>query len=243
MKETSTPEEQVIFIVNARGNKPYSNTYNRGCLNHTNFAWSSPTNPRPLVSKVRQETINLIRLHPTKASVPKLELPTTIPSTRRSRVPTTTTTTDKFAKLEDLLTIFMSTSSQKFEKIEQFMDVTTLKFTSVEAGLRSHQASLWNLEVQIDNLVRILTERPRGALPSQTVANTKDQNVGLNAIQLRSGKVTPEAMRRKTLHPRVEKEKPQEKREEWRGRHRQRDLQWLSTRHPYLFPRGCTTKN
>ncbi|CAL1372289.1 unnamed protein product [Linum trigynum] len=44
---------------------------------------------------------------------------------------------DKFSKLEDLVTTFVNTSSQKFEKIEQSMDVATSKFTSIEAGLRS----------------------------------------------------------------------------------------------------------
>ncbi|CAL1371127.1 unnamed protein product [Linum trigynum] len=78
------------------------------------------------------------------------------------------------------------------------MDVATSKFTSVEAGLRSHQASLHNLEVQIGNLVGILTERPKGALPSQTVANPK-HHVGENAIQLRSGKVTPEVVAKEVI--------------------------------------------
>ncbi|CAL1381258.1 unnamed protein product [Linum trigynum] len=47
IKEASIPEEQVNFVANARGNNPYSNTYNPGWRNHPNFAWSSSTNPRP----------------------------------------------------------------------------------------------------------------------------------------------------------------------------------------------------
>ncbi|CAL1360278.1 unnamed protein product [Linum trigynum] len=47
MKEATTPEEQVNFLANARANNQYSNTYNPGWRNHLNFAWSSPTNPRP----------------------------------------------------------------------------------------------------------------------------------------------------------------------------------------------------
>ncbi|CAL1394231.1 unnamed protein product [Linum trigynum] len=47
MKEATTLEEQVNFVENARVNNPYSNTYNPGWRNHPNFAWSSPTNPRP----------------------------------------------------------------------------------------------------------------------------------------------------------------------------------------------------
>ncbi|CAL1379108.1 unnamed protein product [Linum trigynum] len=106
---------------------------------------------------------------------------------------------DKFAKLEDLVTTFVSTSSHKIEKIEQFMDVATSKFTPVEVGLQSHQASLQNLEVQISNLTRILTERPRGVQPSQTIPNPKDQNNGVNVIQLRSWKVTPEVVAKEVI--------------------------------------------
>ncbi|CAL1378790.1 unnamed protein product [Linum trigynum] len=47
MKETSTLDDQGSFIAIARGNNPYSNAYNPGLSNHPNFAWSSPTNPRP----------------------------------------------------------------------------------------------------------------------------------------------------------------------------------------------------
>ncbi|CAL1387675.1 unnamed protein product [Linum trigynum] len=106
---------------------------------------------------------------------------------------------DKFAKLEGLVTTFVSMSTQKFENIEQFMDVAKTKFTLVEAGLRSHQASLQNLEVQVGNLVGILTERPMGLLPSQTIVNPKDQNAGCNAILLRNGKVTPEVVPKEVM--------------------------------------------
>ncbi|CAL1401879.1 unnamed protein product [Linum trigynum] len=71
------------------------------------------------------------------------------------------------------------------------MNVATTKFTLVEAGLRSHQASLQSLEVQIGNLAGILTERPKGALPSQTVVNPMDQ-AGVSALQVRSVKVVLE---------------------------------------------------
>ncbi|CAL1394716.1 unnamed protein product [Linum trigynum] len=82
------------------------------------------------------------------------------------------------------------------------MDVATTKFTSVEAGLQSHQAGLQNLEVQISNLVGILTERPKGALPSQTVANPRYQ-AGCNAIYFRSGKVTPGVVAKEVVEKEV----------------------------------------
>ncbi|CAL1382075.1 unnamed protein product [Linum trigynum] len=70
------------------------------------------------------------------------------------------------------------------------MDVATTKFTSVEPGLQSHQTSLQSLEVQIGNLAGILTERPKGPLPSQSMANPNQ--AGVNALQVRSVKVVPE---------------------------------------------------
>ncbi|CAL1381846.1 unnamed protein product [Linum trigynum] len=194
MKETSTPEEQVSFIANARGNNPYNNTYNPRWRNHPNFAWPSPTNPRPpgfhgpmgnyqprpTFIQQRRQFQNSNFQQPYQAQGGQ-------GFQQQQQV-------DKFSKLEDLVTTFVSTRSQKFGKIEKFMDVTTSKFTSIESGLRSHHASLHNLEVQIGNLVGILTERPKGALrPSQTVANRKD-HARVNSIQLRSGKVTPEVV-------------------------------------------------
>ncbi|CAL1361500.1 unnamed protein product [Linum trigynum] len=47
--EANTLEEQVNFIVNARGNNnksPYSNTTNPGWHNHANFSWASPATLR-----------------------------------------------------------------------------------------------------------------------------------------------------------------------------------------------------
>ncbi|CAL1382270.1 unnamed protein product [Linum trigynum] len=194
MKETSNPEEQVSFIANARGKNPYRNTYNPWWRNHPNCAWSSPTNPRPpgfqgptgnyqprptfIQQRPQFPNSNFLKLYQAQGGQGFQQ--------EQQQV-------NKFSKLEDLVTSFVSTRSQKFEKIEQFMDVVTSKFTSVAAGLRSHQASLQNLEVQISNLVGILTKIPKGALPSQTITNPKDHAV-VNAIHLRSGKVTPEVV-------------------------------------------------
>ncbi|CAL1389181.1 unnamed protein product [Linum trigynum] len=52
--------------------------------------------------------------------------------------------------------------------------------------------------MQIANLAGILTERPKGALPSQTIANPKDQ-VGCNVIYLRSGKVTTRVVAKEVI--------------------------------------------
>ncbi|CAL1355580.1 unnamed protein product [Linum trigynum] len=191
MKEATTPEEQINYVANARVNNPYSNTYYRGWRNHPNFDWASPVNPRP--SSFQGPTGNFQPRPTFIQQRPQLQgsnfqqpyQPQGALGFQQQHQP------DKLSKLEELMNTFVSTISQKFEKIEQFMDVATTKFTSVEAGLRSHQASLQSLEVQIGNLAGVLTKRPKGALPSQTMVNPKDQ-VGVNALQVRSVKVVPE---------------------------------------------------
>ncbi|CAL1400002.1 unnamed protein product [Linum trigynum] len=200
MKEASTPEEQVSYIANARGNhNPYSNTYNPGWQNHPNFTWSSPSNSRPPGFQGPTENYQprppfiLQRPQFQASNFQQQPFQTQCGQGFQQQHP------DKFAKLEDLVTTFVSTSSQKFEKIEQFMDRATNFFPSVEVGLRSHQASLQNLEIQIGILSGILTKRPRGALPFQTIANPKDQNVGLNVILLRSWKVTLDVVSKEVI--------------------------------------------
>ncbi|CAL1379192.1 unnamed protein product [Linum trigynum] len=47
MRESTTPQEQLDFIANARRLDPYSNTYNEGWRQHPNFAWSSNTTKPP----------------------------------------------------------------------------------------------------------------------------------------------------------------------------------------------------
>ncbi|CAL1407102.1 unnamed protein product [Linum trigynum] len=50
MRESTTPQEQVNFINNARRNDPYSNTYNEGWRQHPNFSWAGAS-PRPPASQ------------------------------------------------------------------------------------------------------------------------------------------------------------------------------------------------
>ncbi|CAL1388556.1 unnamed protein product [Linum trigynum] len=115
------------------------------------------------------------------------------------------------------------------------MDVATTKFTSVEASLRSHQESLQSLEVQIGNLAGILTERPKGALPSQTVANPKD-HAGVNAIQVGSVKVnlevaTKEVIEKEDANPKDAEKKPS--RRKWKAAKKASPLSGYTPPLPY----------
>ena len=52
--------------------------------------------------------------------------------------------------------------------------------------LKNHDASIRNLETQMGQISKQLTERPKGTFPSDTIVNPREQ---CNAISLRSGKV------------------------------------------------------
>ncbi|CAL1354618.1 unnamed protein product [Linum trigynum] len=137
MKEETAPEEQVHFVANARVNNPYSNIYNPGWRNHPNFAWASPKNPRPSGFQGPmgnfQPRSTFIQQRPqvqgSSFHQPYQAQGTLEFQQQQQQQP------DKLSKLEDLVNNFVSTSAQKFEKIEQFIDVATTKFTSVEVGL------------------------------------------------------------------------------------------------------------
>ena len=60
------------------------------------------------------------------------------------------------------------------------------KFISTsETRFQNHEASIRNLETQMGQLVKIVSERPQGALPSNTEQNPREH---VKAITLQSGK-------------------------------------------------------
>ena len=78
---------------------------------------------------------------------------------------------EKKSNLEDLITKFIQTS----EQCQQATD----------AALRNHEASIHNLETQVGQIAKLLSERPQGSLPGNTEPNPKEQ---VKAVTLRSGK-------------------------------------------------------
>ncbi|KAG8482917.1 hypothetical protein CXB51_024488 [Gossypium anomalum] len=53
---------------------------------------------------------------------------------------------------------------------------------NTETALKNQQASIQGLETQIDQLSKLISERPQGSLPSNTEPNPREQ---LNAINVR----------------------------------------------------------
>ncbi|XP_027347997.1 uncharacterized protein LOC113859415 [Abrus precatorius] len=101
---------------------------------------------------------------------------------------------EKKSNLEELMTKSIQTSESRFQ--------------STETALRNQQASIHNLEIQLGQISRLLSERPQGSLPSNTETNPREQ---VNAVTLRSGRTLQEKGKQETEKDAVEeKDKCQE---------------------------------
>ena len=67
---------------------------------------------------------------------------------------------EKQSNLEDMIAKFIQTS-------RQFQQAT-------DAALRNHEASIHNLETQVGQITKLLSERPQGSLPGNTKPNPKE---------------------------------------------------------------------
>ncbi|KAL5542585.1 hypothetical protein UlMin_010295 [Ulmus minor] len=71
------------------------------------------------------------------------------------------------------------------EAFTQFMTRTNAFIDDTQANFRNQSASIRNLEHQVGEIYKLLTERAQGALPSNTEINPREE---AKAITLRSGK-------------------------------------------------------
>nr|GMD02842.1 uncharacterized protein LOC109154451 [Ipomoea batatas] len=85
---------------------------------------------------------------------------------------------------------------------------------------QEHHTSLRNLEVQVAQNSKALTERPQGSLPSTTVNNPRER---AQAVTLRSGKELPEPILKKSTSPKspIEEEIVEETLEEDKGQEKE----------------------
>ncbi|XP_048227256.1 uncharacterized protein LOC125369286 [Ricinus communis] len=67
----------------------------------------------------------------------------------------------------------------------KFVTSTDTRFQQIDSALRNQQASIQNLETQIGQISKMLSERPSGSLPNTTESNPREH---CKAITLRSGK-------------------------------------------------------
>ncbi|CAL1381548.1 unnamed protein product [Linum trigynum] len=94
---------------------------------------------------------------------------------------------EKKSSLKDMIGKFISTSDSKFQALDKYISVSEDRFQNLEAGQRHLQASVHNLETQVGQIAKLLSERNQGSLPSDTEIHPK-QKQHLKAISLRSGK-------------------------------------------------------
>ena len=75
-----------------------------------------------------------------------------------------------------------------------FVDKTEARFKQYDAQFKNQEASIRNTENQLGQISQQLADTPQGSLPSNTIANLRNEHV--NAITLRSGKelVEPEKL-------------------------------------------------
>ncbi|KAL0312799.1 UNVERIFIED_CONTAM: hypothetical protein Sradi_5679200 [Sesamum radiatum] len=82
------------------------------------------------------------------------------------------------------------------EMFSKFITATDTRFQNQDARLQSQEASIRNIEMQIGQLVSIVSGRREGQLPSDTEKNPKEQ---VNAVTLKNGKTLGEEPLRKQM--------------------------------------------
>ncbi|XP_027362526.1 uncharacterized protein LOC113870125 [Abrus precatorius] len=85
----------------------------------------------------------------------------------------------------------------------KFIQTSESRFLSTETALRNQQASIHNLEIQLGQISRLLSERPQGSLPGNTETNPREQ---VNAVTLRSGRTLQEKGKQESEKDAVEEE-------------------------------------
>ncbi|PPS20404.1 hypothetical protein GOBAR_AA00183 [Gossypium barbadense] len=75
--------------------------------------------------------------------------------------------------------------------LSKFISVSETCFQNTKAALKNEQASIQNLETQIGQLSKLISERPQGSFPSTTEPNPREQLNTIN-IQDDEGVVEPE---------------------------------------------------
>ncbi|CAL1390817.1 unnamed protein product [Linum trigynum] len=200
MKESTTPQEQVNFINNVRRNDPYSNTYNEGWRQHPNFSWGGansrppvpqgppgfqrpPYQPRQGQFQQPQQSLYQPMQGHAAPSQPR-------PFQQPGAAPAAPVQNDQMAELQELVGSLATSSANKFNNIEQFMEKASGKFLELEAGQRNTQAVLRDIQTQLGSVAQAVAQRAPGTLPGQTIPHPQNPNEHCNAIMTRSGKMT-----------------------------------------------------
>ncbi|CAL1382714.1 unnamed protein product [Linum trigynum] len=178
---------------------PYSGTYNEGWRRHPNFSRNGNNYSRPkppgftAPTKVLAEaavpdptgSIFAATIVPRKIGEPFQQQQRQFPQPAVALVQG-----DQMSERKNMVTAFVSTSIEKFARMDQFMKFSMRKFDALEACQRNQNAILKDLQNQIGGIARNNITRAPGTLHANTIPNPREPHQQLDAITTRSGKTT-----------------------------------------------------
>ncbi|XP_057425926.1 uncharacterized protein LOC130719321 [Lotus japonicus] len=145
-------------------NNPYSNTYNPGWRNHPNFSWRD------------QDKSGNSRQYSNQRGYSQDQKP---PSSQEQG--------SGKKSLEEIVGELAQATSKLQVSTDSFINESRNNFKNQEASIK-------NLENQVGQISKQLSERPPGMFPSNTVPNPREN---ISAVTLRSGKVMHEIEKKK----------------------------------------------
>ncbi|XP_057432285.1 uncharacterized protein LOC130725041 [Lotus japonicus] len=145
-------------------NNPYSNTYNPGWRNHPNFSWRD------------QAKSGNLRQYSNQRGYSQDQKPLSSQEQGSGK-----------KSLEEIVGELAQATSKLQVSTDSFINESGNNFKNQEASIK-------NLENQVGQISKQLSERPPGMFPSNTVPNPREN---ISAVTLRSGKVMHEIEKKK----------------------------------------------
>ncbi|KAD4586318.1 hypothetical protein E3N88_23919 [Mikania micrantha] len=202
-----TSREQVDFMgsQNRPQNNPYSNTYNPGWKNHPNFSWKASGSNQP--PGFQQRTPYQQNQQPFEARQQNQSQPQNQNQNQyqqyQDQGSSSGSQPEKMSNLEKMMTQFLSTAEARHQKSEARHDQADARHQQFENELRSQGSAIRGIENQMGQIAKLLADREKGKLPSNTETNPKEH---CKAVTLRSGKTTKSDDLASTSKPIVEEE-------------------------------------
>ncbi|KAL4291117.1 hypothetical protein GQ457_14G020990 [Hibiscus cannabinus] len=167
--------EQASYLgnYNRNSNNPYSNTYNPGWRQHSNFSWNNQGGTNASSSN-RQQNTN---------APPGFQANIPWHSESKGNAPVSSSNS-----MEATMQEFVSTTKTMLQEHSTSIKHHGNMLQTQGALLQSHGSSLRALETQVVQIAQALQARPQGNLPSNTEVTKRDGKEHCSALTLRSGK-------------------------------------------------------
>ena len=192
-----TGHEEVDYLGNQNRpqNNPYSNTYNPGWKNHPNFGWkANASNQNPLGYSQRAPAPQQSHGQPYQSQSQPYQSHGQSsqyrPNTYHNQGAGSSSQQQGHqgtSKLEEMMAQLLNNSTSANQMAEQRYKQHEERFGAHEGEMRAQKASIQNIEKQVGQLARTLSERAQGGLPGNTEPNPRGH---VNAVMTRSGKTT-----------------------------------------------------